>query len=188
VPEILEGKLRFRFPGTWTCSKFDDWSFYRNQFMKLADACLNCSNCEGRIHCNTCGSKRVAGTKGVDILAIDDTRTCWNIEVKDYRETRTSNYEFLAEEVSLKVRDTLACLVVAGINSSSLDEQSFAKATLKCKKFRIVLHLEQPPVRTPLSSTSIRRANVLQRLKGSVRQDAHICFGLACLVGPPLTL
>jgi hypothetical protein len=24
--------------------------------------------------------------------------------------------------------------------------------------------------------------------RGSVRQDAHICFGLACLVGPPLTL
>ena len=38
MPPIEEGQLRFDFPKGWRVSKFDDWSFYRNQFGKLASA------------------------------------------------------------------------------------------------------------------------------------------------------
>lgn len=166
---ITEGELRFDFPDGWNASKFDDWSFYRNQFMKLSGASLQCSSCETGIRCANCGGKNVAGTKGVDILATAPGGVSWFIEVKDYRQTRESRFEFLADEVALKVRDTLACLVVAQIRANVGTENELAKASLRCKELRVVLHLEQPDPRSPLESKRSRRASVLQRLKQLVK-------------------
>ena len=60
MPAITEGQLTFQFPGDWKATKFDDWSFYRNQFQSV------CS-----------------GSKAVDLLAIERRVCSWHIEVKD---------------------------------------------------------------------------------------------------------
>src|SRR5207249_5998262 len=62
MPSITEGALTFQFPNDWQTTKFDDWSFYRNQFQKV------------------CG-----GTKAIDFLTIGPDLCLWAIEVKDYR-------------------------------------------------------------------------------------------------------
>ena len=31
MPEIIEGKLRFRFQNSWTAEKLDDWVYYKNR-------------------------------------------------------------------------------------------------------------------------------------------------------------
>lgn len=165
MPTISEGQLKFEFPDEWRATKFDEWSFYRNRFIKVADACLNCSKCESAIRCAVCDSSKVAGTKAIDILAIDPDSNCWQIEVKDYRQTRETSFVFLADEVTLKVRDTLACLMAAGINSNDVEEIQLAKAAQRCNRMRIVLHLQQPVPKSRLVSSATRRANVLQRLK-----------------------
>ena len=174
MPTLTEGQLRFQFPDQWQATKFDDWSFYRSQFMKLAEACLSCSRCEADIVCAACGNKNVAGTKGVDFLAIDLDSTCWHIEVKDYRSTRTSNFAFLADAVALKVRDSLACLVAAQLNANEAAEKTMAQQAVRASRHRIVLHLEQPTSGRSLSSTKTCRVNVLARLKQLVKAiDPH---------------
>ena len=35
MPSITEGQLKFSFPTAWQASKFDQWSFYRNQFQQV---------------------------------------------------------------------------------------------------------------------------------------------------------
>lgn len=169
MPTISEGQLGFAFPSDWQASKFDDWTFYRRQFMKLAGAGLNCSKCEEGIRCANCGNRNVAGTRGIDIVAIEPGSSCWQIEVKDYRQTRVSNFVFLADEVALKVRDTLACLMTAALSANDAREKEMAQAAVRCDRLRIVLHLEQPPPKSRLESTASRRANILQRLKQLVK-------------------
>jgi len=169
MPAISEGRLKFEFPKEWQSSKFDEWSFYRRQFMKVADACLTCSKCESAIRCALCNNRNVAGTRAIDIVAIDRDSNCWQIEIKDYRRTRESSFAFLADEVALKVRDTLACLVAAGINANDVEEMELARVALRCNRHRIVLHLEQPVPKSRLESPVTRRANVLQRLKQLVK-------------------
>lgn len=174
MPTITEGQLRFQFPNHWSTSKFDEWTFYRRQFMKLAGAEISCSACEGQLVCAACGSKRVAGTKGIDILAIEVGLTCWQIEIKDYRHTRVGNFQFLADEVALKARDTLAALVAANLNANDASEKTAAANALACPRIRIVLHLEQPTPHSILQTKLSRKANILQRLKQLVKAiDAH---------------
>ena len=169
MPTITEKQLKFEFPNHWEATKCEEWSFYRRQFQKLGDACLNCSQCEAGIRCAECGNRNIAGTKGVDFLAIEPESSCWYIEVKDYRRTRVSNFTFLADEVALKVRDTLACLVAAQVNASDAGEKQVATDAVRSSRHRIVLHLEQPTMRRSFHSTKKRRANVLQRLKQLVK-------------------
>ncbi len=174
MPTITEGVLKFDFPAGWFASKFDTWSYYRNQFMKLAAAEISCSQCEDQIVCAKCGATRVAGTKGIDILAIESGRTCWQIEIKDYRQTRVSNFQFLADEVALKVRDTLAALVAASLNANDIDERNTAKKALACSRIQIVLHLEQPTPHSIQQSKRTRKALVLQRLRQLIKAiDAY---------------
>lgn len=175
MPTLTEGQLRFQFPDQWQATKFDAWSFYCRQFMKLAEARLSCSKCEADVRCAECGNKKVAGTKGVDFLAIDpDSTTCWHIEVKDYRQTKASDFAFLADTVALKVRDTLACLVAAQFNANEAEEKRIAHQAVRASRHRIVLHLEQPASGRSLHSTVTRRANVLARLKQLIKAiDPH---------------
>jgi|GEM_PF-5636384 len=57
MPTITEGGLDFIFPNAWLISKFDDWSFYRNQFQSV------------------CG-----GVKAVDVVAVEPRVCFWNID------------------------------------------------------------------------------------------------------------
>ena len=90
MPSIREGRLQFDFPENWTATNFDQWSFYRNQFQSV------CS-----------------GTKAIDILAIEPNECIWIIEVKDYRQFQRIKPTDTADEVAIKVRDSLAALVAA---------------------------------------------------------------------------
>ena len=159
-----QGQL-FKFPDAWKVSKFDEWKFYRRQFSGIAAAKLSCSSCDAEIECAKCGGKRVAGSKGVDFLAIESNDDVWQIEVKDYRQTRESSFVFLADEVALKVRDTLACLVVARFHANDEDERQMAILAIGCKRIHVVLHLEQPQPSTRLDTKSQRSARAMQRLR-----------------------
>ncbi len=91
------------------------------------------------------------------------------IEVKDYRLTRQSSFVFLADEVALKVRDTLACLVVARTNSNDAEEKRIASRAIGCNRINVVLHLEQPQPSSRLDTKSRRAALALQRLRQLIK-------------------
>ena len=92
MSKIIEGDLTFCFPDDWQVTKFDGWSFYRNQFQQV------------------CG-----GAKAIDILALAPDYCLWLIEVKDYRQQRRAKTIELTDEIAYKVRDSLAALVAARV-------------------------------------------------------------------------
>jgi hypothetical protein len=171
---ITEGALTFTFADGWEAAKSDEWSFYKNQFMKLGEATIGCSQCEQNLFCANCGNRRVAGTKGIDILAIDGAGCCWCIEIKDYRQsTRTATKE-LASELALKVRDTLAALVAARINAYDSTERDMANRAMRCDSIRVVLHLELPSERSSVNANQSTHAYLTQKLRQSVKAiDPH---------------
>jgi len=143
MPTIVEGSLSFDFPEGWNVSKFDDWSFVRNQFQSV------------------CG-----GAKAIDILAVEPNSACvWHIEVKDYRQRTRKKVIGLAEEVAEKVRDSLAALVAARVNAKEDTERAMADAALRCRRLRILLHLEQTAKPSRLFPKAFDPAKVQQRLK-----------------------
>lgn len=149
--EILEENLKFIFPDNTQACKYDAWSFYRNQFN------------------NTCG-----GSKAVDILHIDELKTVWFIEIKDYRANRRTKPSDLADEMAFKVRDTLASVVAASFNANEPNEKQFAKTVLKAKKLRVILHLEQPQKPSKLFPKVVDPAHIKDRLKQLLKAiDAH---------------
>ena len=119
--DILVDGLTFTFPDSWRVSKYDEWVFYRKQF-----------------------SKMWGGIKAVDLLAIDD-QVVWLIEVKDYRRERRTKELSIPDEIAKKVFSTIAAILPAKANASTIDEQNFAKELVKANQLRVVLHLEQPP-------------------------------------------
>lgn len=151
MPSITEGQLTFQFPDHWKVSKFDDWSFHRNQFQ------------------NVCG-----GAKAVDLLAVEARICFWHIEVKDYRLHRRTKTIDLADEVAFKVRDSLAALVAARANANDRAERDLANAALRCRSLRVALHLEQPATQSKLFPRAINPAAVQQRLKQLIKAiDPH---------------
>lgn len=165
MPTIPVGALTFEFPTGWQVSQFDDWSFYRNQFIQCGEACTPCSKC---------GHKNVFGAKAIDVLAIDGNACCWIIEIKDYRHSKRTKVIDLPDEMALKVRDSLAALVAARVNANDTDEKALAMAALRCSGLRVVLHLEQPAKPSTLFPRGIDPANVKQRLKQLIKAiDPH---------------
>jgi hypothetical protein len=149
MPAITEGKLTFTFPEGWQISKYDDWAHYREHFIKV---------CEG--------------TKAMDIVALEPGACCWLLEVKDYREHRRTKTIDLADEVSEKVRDTVAGLVAAQFCANDADEKAFARKALRATGLRVVLHLEQPAKHSKLFPRAINPTNVRQRLKQLLKSIA----------------
>ena len=151
MPSVSEGALTFHFPDGWQATKFDTWSFYRNQFQGV------------------CG-----GAKAIDILAIDSDSCLWVIEVKDYRkQPRAKNIE-LTKEVAYKVRDSLAALVAASVNANDVGEKELSHAALACNRICVVLHLEQPERHSKLFPRVYNPANVKQSLKQLIKAiDPH---------------
>ena len=126
----------------------------------------------------------------MDILAWDAAATLWLIEIKDYRGSpRTKEIE-LADEVALKVRDSLALLVAAAMSARDPGERSFARDALTRERICIGLHLEQPKQHSKLARRAIGPVDVRQRLRQLVRSiDPHpSVFELGMNVTAPWTV
>lgn len=146
MTEIEEGGLKFIFPNHCEATKYDDWAFYRQQFQSVA-----------------------GGAKAVDILCLAQ-EVSWLIEIKDYRQHPKTKPSDLGDEVSSKVRDTLAGLAAANANAANKGEQAFAEHALAKRRWRVALHLEQQSVVTsPLRPQAISPAIVLKKLRMSLK-------------------
>ena len=132
MPTLQVEDLAFAFPDLWETSKYDDWSFYRNQFARMW-----------------------SGIKALDLLAVDPDQTVWLIEVKDYRKHARTKLSDLGDEVARKVFDTLAAMLPAKLCANDSHELQMAKAVLGAKRLRVVLHLEQPSKHSTLRPRAI---------------------------------
>lgn len=147
---IYTDGLSFEFPDSWQATKYDNWSFYKNQFITMND-----------------------GIKAVDLAVFDDNNTLWLIEVKDFRRHERQNTTPLHEEVWKKVYDTIAGLFAAKCNAVN-EEQTFAQETAKSCKIRVVLHMEQPTPSSKLYQKSLASADILQQLRRKIKPiDPH---------------
>jgi hypothetical protein len=175
MPTLTEGRLKFEFPSGWKAAKLDKWSFYRNQFQGLGPGIrLSCGHCGAELRCGQCSSAKTTGIKCVDFLAVERDECCWLIEVKDYRTDRRTKTIELADEIALKVRDSLALLTVASRNANDPDEKRLAGHVTLASRIQVVLHLEQPAKHGKLFPRAIDPADVLQRLKQLLRSvDPH---------------
>lgn len=152
MTRIREGNILWDFKTGWSAVKYDEWAFYRNQFLSCAD----CAN------------------KAVDILAISNSPTeLWLIESKDYRRNTRSKTIPLPVEVARKVRDTLAGLVATAFNGVD-EEQAFARRALTAKTIRVVLHLEQTAQPTKLFRRPFDPLDVQQKIQQLLKAiDRH---------------
>jgi len=149
MPTFEEGRLLFEF-GDESVSEYEKWSFYRNQF--------NSACC---------------GNKAVDFICISGRKT-WLIEVKDYRVNRREKAMDLADEVAIKVRDTLAGLVAAKFNANDAEERQTAGAVLGTRSLKVVLHLEQPRRPSKLFPMIVDPGKLLMKLKQKLKAiDPH---------------
>lgn len=140
--------LQFGFPAGWQASKYDDWSFYRNQFAKQDD-----------------------GIKAVDALALSDDNTAFVIEVKDYRHPETDKPSELPKAVAHKVLHTLAAMLPASLLASEPVERQLAAAILHCGGLKVVLHIEQPQRHRPV----VDPADIKQKLRRLLKSvDPHL--------------
>ncbi len=167
MPEIKEGALTFAFPEKWKAFKYDDWVYYRKQFIKVS-----------------------VGVKAIDILALDSDKTCWLIEIKDYRKPGQPKVSDLADMVAGKIRDTLAGLVGAQFRANDESERNAARQALRASDLKVILHVEQPTTPSKLFPQAINRATVLQRLKQLIKAiDPHPrVVDLANMPGIPWTV
>lgn len=151
IQDILqEGALTFIFPEGASASKYDDWSHYRNQYQSI------------------CG-----GSKAVDIVYLEQ-KTAWLIEVKDYRINRRTKAIDLADEITEKVRDTLAGLVSAQFQANDVDEKKCARGLLRAQRLRIVCHLEQPAKHSKLRPRAIEPDKLQLKLRLMLKSiDPH---------------
>ena len=139
--------LKFDFAENWQVSKYDEWSYYRNQFAKQFD-----------------------GIKAVDLLAVSPKKITFLVEVKDYTHPDTEKPSNLPQAVADKVLNTLAALLPCSLLANDASEQAFAKQILLSKQLRVVLHMEQPRAHRPV----VDPADILQKLKKLLRAvDAH---------------
>lgn len=147
MKDIKTGNLTFGFQAQCKATKYDDWKFYQKRFQSIKD-----------------------GTKAVDIVCVGSDET-WLIEVKDYRTRgpqKKSKRDSLAEVVAGKVRDTLSGLAAASANAEDGDEKEIAERALGKKRWRVVLHLEQPAVKLwPDGPISI--ANIFKKLSRKLK-------------------
>ena len=134
--------LDFTFATDWQATKYDDWSFYRNQFLKQG-----------------------SGIKAVDLLAIAPDRTCYLVEVKDYRHPDSKKPSKLPEAIASKVLMTLAAMVPAGLHANDPDEKEFAARVLRSSALCVVAHIELPRRHMPV----VDKADLAQKLAQLLR-------------------
>ncbi len=147
MPALNIDGLTFTFPQAWQASKYDEWSFYRNQFAKQGD-----------------------GIKAVDAVALAPTNVAFLIEVKDYRHPDTEKPSQLPEAIANKVLHTLAAMLPAKLHANSPAEKQLATAILDCASLRVIAHIEQPQRHRPV----VDLADIKQKLRQLLRAvDAH---------------
>jgi hypothetical protein len=148
---FTEQSLSFDFPDNWLVTKYDDWSFYKNQFK---DCCRGC--------------------KAIDFLAIDPVnKELWLIEVKDYRNHRREKSENICEEFALKVLHTLSGIVAVRMNASD-EKNEFTKECFHCNQLKVVFHLEQPTKSSKLFPRAYDPADVKEKLRQLIKPiQAH---------------
>lgn len=145
-----EGALTFTFPPNALASKYDDWAHYLSQFQK------------------TCG-----GSKAVDLVHVENS-TAWLIEVKDFRQHARTKTIDLADEIAIKVRDTLAGLLSAAWHANDQDEKKCARALVRAGKVRIVCHLEQPAKHSKLRPRAVEPDKLVLKLRTLIKAiDPH---------------
>ncbi len=71
--------------------------------------------------------------------------------------------------IVLKICWTLAGLPPAAVNASNSEESAMARAFLRAKKMRVILHLEQPRTSSTLFSRIFDPAKVRQKLRQTLR-------------------
>ncbi|HEX7371108.1 MAG TPA: hypothetical protein VF284_12595 [Rhodanobacteraceae bacterium] len=112
--------LRFSFPDGWQASKYDEWAFYRSQFIRQAN--------------------HIAA---MDAVAVSPTNEAWLIEAKDYRHPNAGKPSDLPGAVFNKVLCTLAAMLPASLRAADHDERQLSHAVVRCTSLRVVLHVEQ---------------------------------------------
>ena len=144
MTEITEGALTFSFPNGCEASKYDDWTYYRKHF------------------------QRVAKSKAADILCLDGD-VAWLIEIKDFRLHEGPIPSELGHEVAVKMRDTLSGLAAAYANADDETEKEFARRAIKTGVWRVVLHLEQPSEHAGLFQKPLNLANMRMKLSQKLK-------------------
>jgi hypothetical protein len=148
MPVLNIDGLKFDFPDTWQASKYDDWSFYRHQFVRQND-----------------------GIQGVDALALSTSNEAFLIEVKDYRHPETEKPSELPAAVAGKVLNTLAAMLPARLLANDPTERQLAAAILNCSALKVVLHLENPQHHRRV----VDPADIRQKLRRLLRAvDPHL--------------
>jgi hypothetical protein len=94
--------------------------------------------------CNQCKTRKALGMKAVDFVLIDPKNKLWLVELKDYRLHHRLKAIDIADEMALKVRDSLSILLAAASRATDPSERGFAQDAVRCDEIRVVLHLEQP--------------------------------------------
>lgn len=147
MSDVQVERLTFSFPSDWTVGKYDDWSFYRNQFSRQFD-----------------------GIGAVDVIACSADGKTFLIEVKDYRHPDTTKPSDLPTVIANKVIMTLAALLPAALHANDAAEQALAKKALRCRSLRVVAHIEQPRAHRP----AVDPADIKQKLCQLLRAvDPH---------------
>lgn len=147
MPAINVDGLTFAFPQHWEASKYDNWAYYRNQFVK-----------------------QMNHIAAVDLLAVSPQDDAYLIEVKDYRHPEAVPPSELAEVVVGKVLCTLAAMLPAHLRATVPTERDLSGRVLRCGTLRVVLHIEQKPGYPPLPDL----ADLKQKLKAKLRAvDPH---------------
>ncbi len=143
-------QLSFSFPQGWDVVKYDDTSFYRNQFGRMWQS-----------------------IRAVDLLAVSDNNVAYLVEVKDYRLATDAAPTDLPLIIAQKIFDTLAALLPCSLNANETVEQDIAAKACGCKKLVVVLHLEQPNVQVGIFRP-YNRADLQQKLRQILKPiDAH---------------
>ena len=176
--EITEDKLQFVFPDDWTPEpdKLDNWAYYRRQYSRYFSQ-INpiCASCNGVILCASCNHKNTFGVKAIDIAAIDPSQVAWLIEIKDYRFNQRTKAIDLADEIAIKVRDSLAMILAAVTQANNASEKSMADAISRAKRIRVVAHIEQPETPTRLRPRAIDLNALRMKLISKLRfLDPHL--------------
>lgn len=138
---ITEGALTFTFPAGAQVCKYDEMSFYRQQFSRMGN-----------------------GIKAMDLAFVDE-HTLWLIEVKDYRQHPRTKTIPLIDELAAKLRDTLAGLMSAKCTAQVMAEKVFAQSAVRTDQIRVVLHLEQAAPVGRIAPNKILTVAKIQKMK-----------------------
>ena len=145
---LVEGHQRFTFGDRWTVIKYDEHRDYRNGALR--------NRCSG---------------KAVDFAAVHTELWLCLIEVKDFRGHRIENQGrlsgLLAEEVGLKVRDTVAGIIGAHrVSSSPNDWRVYSRELVKREPaLRVVLWLEDDLAQTNPQRWQAKASTLMKLIK-----------------------